>query len=87
MSSTAALRIIVTKLRRADHGEWEARVSLDGSTREVTRRLGSWMFKNGVDEDGRERFGDMPAWLAEELQARLPAAERKVRGKPRAPKT
>lgn len=73
MAADAQLRVIVTKLRRADHGEWEARVNLDGDAIEVTREFGSWMVKK---KGGG--LADMPAWLAAELQSRLPAEDRKL---------
>jgi hypothetical protein len=37
------MTVIVTKLHRADHGELEARITVNGGeTIPVTRRFGSW---------------------------------------------
>lgn len=75
----ATAHIRVTKLHRAEHGEWEAHVTVDGGeTVNVTRRYGSWMIRVDIDGGGAELF-DMSPWLAAELQARLPANERKPR--------
>lgn len=73
MASDARLRVIVTKLHRAEHGEYEARVNLDGNAIEVTREFGSWMVKK---KGGG--LADVPHWLAAELQSRLPAEDRRL---------
>jgi hypothetical protein len=64
--------IIVTKLRRAEHGELEARITVNGGeTVPVTRRYGSWMIES--DAGVRELLPEVAA----ELQRRArPAFDR-----------
>lgn len=63
----------VTKLERAEHGEWEANVTLGGDTRHVSREHGSWQALVG----GTQR--DIHPDIARELQDRVRREERRER--------
>lgn len=69
---TGGDRLIVTKLRRTESGELEARVSLAGRTVPVTRRFGSWT----TVPDRQGRFRDLQRWVAVELQKRARPLDR-----------
>lgn len=67
--------MIVTDLRRADHGELEASVSVNGGTVPVTRRYGSW----GTLPDGEGRWSHLVPSVAAELQDRARRFEKQER--------
>lgn len=65
--------IIVTKLRREDHGELEANLSIGGTTVPVTRKFGSW----GTIPDERGSWIALPPRLGFALQERARRFERR----------
>ncbi len=67
------MSVIVTQLRRAEHGELEANLTVDGRTFPVQRRWGSW----GTVPDSDGRYKHLPFHLAAELQKRARSFERR----------
>lgn len=76
-------KLTVTKLRK-EEGVWRCRVSINGETVEAMR-FGGWKLLFREAKYARKHvMREALPWVAEELQSRLPAVERKPRGKPRA---
>lgn len=69
------MNVIVTQLRRADHGELDAHISIGNGAVPVTRRYGSW--STMPDAAGRTR--DILAEYAARLQRAARRYERRER--------
>jgi hypothetical protein len=72
--------LVITRLRRDEQGAWAARVNLNGTGVNVSRRFGSWLAFGDEQEHRAERFEgirDVLHPVAARLQEKARRAEKK----------